>query len=103
MDDGNLIELGGNIQLSGFTNLKPGEMTIIKKLVGTQTKKISTICTNFETINLNMRANPDDAKTLFELKAKLIDNGKVITSEVTDKNLFFALDSVMKKIINQIS
>ena len=44
-----------------------------------------------------------DASRIYELHAKLMDNGKPIVGEVSDRNLFVAIDSVLKKIENSFS
>ena len=37
----------------------------------------------------------------FELKSKLVDNGKIFNSEITDRNLFFAADKVLSNLVNE--
>ena len=38
----------------------------------------------------------------YELHGKLLDNGKVFASEVTENNIFVAVDNVLKKIENSM-
>lgn len=102
MDD--TVVLGGNIELSGFSELDGGSMIILKKVVGNYAKKFSERCSKFEKLSVNMKTVHEREKSeKYELHAKLLDNGNPSTSEVTDRNLFFALDSVLKKIENMIS
>ncbi|RME77592.1 hypothetical protein D6774_04000 [Candidatus Woesearchaeota archaeon] len=96
-----MIELGGNITLVGFSDLDDGSLIILKKMVGNSVRKIQDNSQNFEGFTLTCKNVHSDNK--FELHAKLIDNGKVITSQVTDFNLFYTLDKVLKAIHAQQS
>ena len=49
------ISLGGNIELSGFKEFDRGTMVVVKKIVGNNTKKISTMTPNFEKISLHLK------------------------------------------------
>ena len=44
-----MLELGGNIQLSGFSNIEPSKMIVIKKMVGNHVKKL-----DFTQIKVNL-------------------------------------------------
>ena len=94
------LELGGNIELSGFTGLMPGSMTIIKKIVGTCTKKFTELKPDFEKLQLTMKGvhQTTDTPKIFHLDGKMIYGGKVVTSEAEDRNIFRAIDIVLKKI-----
>jgi ribosome-associated translation inhibitor RaiA len=98
------LELGGNIELAGFSNLDGGSMVVVKKIVGNYAKKFSEITTNFEKLSVTMKpVHKTEKSEIHELHAKLIADGKPVTSEISDRNLFFALDKVLKKIENEIS
>ena len=99
------LQLGGNIQLSGFTGLMPGSMTIIKKIVGTYTKKYSEVKTDFERLELAMKSihQTTDKVKLFQMNGKMIYGGRVITSEAEGRNLFHAIDDCLKKIESEIT
>ena len=97
------IELGGNISLNGFKELDGGSLIILKKLVGNHVRKISETCENFENLNLSLKnVHKTEGSEKYEVHAKLIDNGKVITSENTDRNIFFTVDKVLSSVMNQI-
>ena len=99
-----LLQLGGNIQLAGFRALDGAQMTVLKKIVGSHVKKYNDLCENFQSLNLTMKpVHKTEQNALYELHAKCMDNGKPITSEGTDRNLFLALDVVLKKIESEIS
>jgi hypothetical protein len=97
MDD--LLQLGGNIELSGFRDFDGGTMVILKKIVGNYARKFSTTCSSFEKLSLTLKkVHETEASKKFELHGLVIDKGKAYTSEVTDYNLFVVLDMVLKKI-----
>ncbi len=99
------LELGGNIELTGFTGLMPGSMTIIKKIVGSYAKRYSEIKSDFEKLHLTIKPihQTTDVPKLFQLNAKMIHAGKVVTSETEDRNIFHAIDDALKKIEAEIS
>ncbi|MBU4493291.1 MAG: hypothetical protein KKA61_02880 [Nanoarchaeota archaeon] len=92
------ITLGGNIELTGFSDLDRGSMIIIKKIVGSYTRKFSDSLKDFEklVIELNEQGNE------FEINAKIVVGGKKTSANTKDKNLFVALDSVLKELEKKI-
>ncbi|MCB9359364.1 hypothetical protein H6503_05515 [Candidatus Woesearchaeota archaeon] len=99
------LELGGHIELTGFVNLMPGSMTIIKKIVGTYTKRYNDLVKNFEKLHLTMKPihNTTDKPKLFHINAKMIYEGKVMSSQSEDRNVFHAIDAALKKIEAEIT
>lgn len=97
------MELGGNIELTGFSELDPGVLVVVKKVVGNYAKRLSEIEKDFEKLQVTLKTVHKTAKSeKNELHAKVIAKGKPYTAEVTDLNLFFALDKVLKKVENEI-
>jgi ribosome-associated translation inhibitor RaiA len=98
------LELGGNIELSGFTGLMPGSMTIIKKLVGTYTKRYTELKPDFERLQLTMKPihQTTDNPKIFHIDARMIHSGKVVASDTENRNIFHAIDSSLKKIESEI-
>ena len=102
--DNDIFQLGGNIELSGFNNLDHGILIVIKKMVGSYARKMSDISSNFEKLIITMKLVHEREKSeKYELHAKLMDNGKAVTSSTTDRNPFVAVDAALKKIISEIS
>lgn len=98
-----MIELGGNIELSGFKEVDGGSMIILKKMVGNYVKRMNEIAEKFEKLSINMKAVHEKEKgEKYEIHAKLMNNGKAVTSEVTDRNLFFTIDKALSKIVSGI-
>ncbi|MBW3012116.1 hypothetical protein KY311_02945 [Candidatus Woesearchaeota archaeon] len=95
------INLGASIQLSGFRDLDGGKMVVLKKLVGNHVRKISDNCEKFVNLTLVMKPVGSN-QNQYEIHGKLVDEGKVITSEAVDRNLFVVVDRVLTKIFNEI-
>ena len=99
-----MLELGGNINLSGFKELDKNELNIVKKIVGNYGKKFSELSGKFESLNITVKGvHKTDSSEKKEVHVKIVDNGKAITSEVTDMNLFSALGEALRKVEDQMS
>ena len=99
-----VLRLGGNIELSGFKDIDRPSMIVLKKIVGNYVKRMSELSENFENLSLTMKpVHATEKSELYEIHAKLMDNGKPFVSEVTERNLFVAIDNALKKIISEIS
>lgn len=103
-EDESTLELGGHIELSGFKDLIPGSMTIIKKIVGTYAKRYADLVENFEKLHLHCKPihkTTQEAKN-FHIDAKVIYGGKIATSKTEDRNIFTAIDDALKKIEKEL-
>ncbi|MBL7056074.1 hypothetical protein ISS07_04135 [Candidatus Woesearchaeota archaeon] len=102
MDD--ILELGGSIQLSGFKSVDSASMVILKKIVGSYTRKFADHSSDFQGVSVTMKPVHETEKSeKYEIHAKLMIAGKPHTSEVTERNLFTAIDGALKKIENSLS
>jgi ribosome-associated translation inhibitor RaiA len=97
------LQLGGNIQLKGFSTLEPSKLIVVKKIIGNYTKRFSEATDNFQEITLTLKSIHGEQSNNFEMKAKLLANGGPFTSEINDRNIFFGIDKVLKNIEEQVS
>ncbi|MAG91975.1 hypothetical protein CMO83_04835 [Candidatus Woesearchaeota archaeon] len=101
MDDNK--KLGGNIELAGFRDLDGATMVVLKKIVGNHAKRIEELADKLELLHLTLKQVHEREKSeKYEIHAKIVDDGKVFASDVTDRNLFVAVDNVLKKITNEM-
>ena len=101
MDDD--VKLGGNIQLTGFREIDSSSMIVIKKIVGNYAKRIAELTEKLEILHITLKSVHEREKSeKYELHAKVIDKGKVYASETTNRNLFVAVDDVLKKIVSEL-
>ena len=94
------IELGGNIKLDGFNDLEHAKLIVVKKLTGNYDRKMQEKNKDFEGLSLHLK-NVHESK--IEIQAKALVKGKPHNAEVTDFNLFFVLDKVLAKILQEIT
>ncbi len=95
-----MIELGGNITLVGFKEIEKAELVVVKKLVGSYTRKMSDTVSGFENLTVTLKiVHKTEGSKKYEFHAKAMVSGKPITSEITDRNLFVGLDDVLKKVL----
>ena len=93
------VSLGGNIELSGFKDLDSGSMVIIKKIVGNYAKRFSQRIPNFERIRVIMKpVHEREHSEKYEIHAHLTVGGNPFIAEDTDRNLFFVLDNVLRRV-----
>lgn len=100
---GDDVRLGGNIQLTGFRDIDSSSMVVLKKIIGNYANRIAELTKKMETLHITLKPVHEREKSeKYELHAKVIDDGKVYVSEVTDRNLFVAVDTVLKKIVSEL-
>jgi hypothetical protein len=93
------MKLGGNIELEGFDSLEPAQLIVVKKIVGSNAKKISEGIAIFDNLSITLQDNQPDKKTL---TGKITVKGTDHEAEASDKNLFFALDVLFKELTAKI-
>lgn len=93
----------GNIQLTGFRNMESSSKDVINKLIVTYAKKISERAKKVESLHITLKpVHKREKGEIYEIHAKLVDNGKVFASEAVDRNLFVAVDDALKRIVSEM-
>ena len=104
MEEEDILQLGGNIELSGFSELDGGMMIILKKIVGNYAKKMSDHSTDFEKLHVTMKTiHSTEKNKKFEIKARLHYNGSVVAGDNVDRNVFVAVDNSLKIIMSSFN
>jgi len=93
------LKLGNQIQLSGFKSVDVPTIIVVKKMVGHYANKASSICNDFQKFSVHLKKVHT---SIFELNGQLVDGGKVYSTKVDDRNLFFALNKVFEKLDSEI-
>jgi ribosome-associated translation inhibitor RaiA len=102
MDDS--MQLGGNIELSGFKDIDGASMVILKKIIGNYGRRFSDISDKFESLKITMKpVHKTEKSKKYEIHVQLMHDGKSTVSGVIERNLFVAVDSALKKIESEIS
>ena len=98
------MQLGGNIQLTGFRDIDGASMVVLKKIIGNYGRRLAELSDKFESLKVTMKPVHETEKSeKYEIHAQLMANGKPYVSEVIERNLFIAVDNALKKIVNEIS
>lgn len=92
-----LIKLGGNINLEGFSEVDRTEMVIVKKMVGSYAKDMSEKRSDFQNLKVTLNKDGDNFNIIAELNA-----GGSFLGEEKNSNIFMCLDKACKKVISQI-
>ena len=96
-----ILELGGNIELKGFSDVDKGSMVIVKKIIGNYAKKFSEKNKDFSKLVLTMKGVHEREKSeKYELHGNVLLGGQTVAAKITDRNLFYAIDKVLKKLEN---
>jgi hypothetical protein len=90
--------LGGNIELSGFRELDGGSMIVLKKIIGNYARRFSD---NYGNEKMSLRIAKGAG--VYALTCSVLCKGQNITVDHSDKNVFFLVDAVLKRIEQEIS
>lgn len=94
-----LIKLGGSIELTGFKEFDGATMIVLKKIIGNYARKLSDFSKDFKSLHVHVKTIHEREKSeKYEIKAQCKAD-KVYPAEATERNLFFAVDKVLKKIL----
>lgn len=97
------IKLGEQIILTGFKGLDGGTMHILRKMIGSEVKKLSERCHQFEELKLVLNPiHKTQGSEIYEIHGNLIDNGKPFAAKVDDRNVFVAVSKVLERIEKEI-
>ncbi|MBS3098002.1 hypothetical protein J4209_04370 [Candidatus Woesearchaeota archaeon] len=95
-----IMELGGNIILEGFSSLDNIQMIVIKKIVGNYAKAIAEEKKkSYEKLIVTMNKEGES----FKINVALKEAGNEGKAEAADKNLFMAVDNAFKNLIEKLS
>tara|TARA_Y100000310_G_scaffold236871_1_gene240127 strand:+ start:307 stop:600 length:294 start_codon:yes stop_codon:yes gene_type:complete len=90
-----VIELGRDIELSGFSGIGGDRFIVVKKVIGNFVKNLQDKNSGFERLSLHLKIVHGKE---YELIGKLNSSGKMYNSEVVNFNLFYALNEILRKL-----
>ena len=99
-----MVQLGANIEFTGFDAMHGDELITVKKIVGNHIRRLEELSNHFDGLKLRVKPlhkTEAEAKK-FEIHATLMDGGKTYPASVIEHNLFAGVDSVLKKIVNEL-
>jgi len=98
------LTLGGNIVLSGFSQLDFTEVIVVKKMVGQFSKKLSETVSGFSRLSITLKEVHKTAEghPHHDIVTKAVVDNKEYATEKNGFNLFVVLDESMKAVEEQI-
>lgn len=93
-----MIELGGNISLEGFADRDYAELIVVKKIVGRYARQLSDTHAGFESLKLVLEC-ADPGRNV--ITAETVINGKHFSGSAEAPNLFVALDTALKAVVEE--
>ncbi len=98
------LKLGGNIELSGFRDVDPRAMIILKKIIGNYVRKFTDHFKGFVSINIHLKEiSKKQGNLQYELNANLDMGKKKYNSEETGRNIFVSVDALFKNLEKELS
>lgn len=95
--------LGTNVELTGFRDIDSSTMLILTKSIIHHANRIKELTKRLEKIRITLKQVHEREKSeKYEIHVKVVDDGKIYSSEITDRNLLLTVDTALKKIINEI-
>ena len=96
-------EFNATIELAGFRDIDSPSMAIIHTNIDNHARKISSHCEKMEKLHITLKKIHEREKgEKYDIHAKGLDNGKVFTSHVVDRNLFAAIDDALEKLVHEL-
>ena len=101
----NLIVGDALIELSGFQDINNADMAAAQRIINNYVRKMEGICSNFSGLRVRLKPLHQTKHNLkkFELHAQINDNGHIYPAETVEHNLLTGVNSVCKKLVNEIS
>ncbi|MEK6967179.1 MAG: hypothetical protein AABX51_00955 [Nanoarchaeota archaeon] len=98
------VETGGDLRLSGFHDLDPGEKEEAVRVVTHYERRFKEICDGLDRIKVTLKKiHHTERSDMYELHASVKDKRGHYEANIVGRKLFIALDEVLKKIENEIS
>ncbi|HIH24546.1 TPA: hypothetical protein HA251_05920 [Candidatus Woesearchaeota archaeon] len=98
------MELGGNIVLSGFSGRDFTEVIVVKKMVGQYARKFTDGIPGFSRLAVTFKEvhHHEGGHGKSEIIVKVNVDGHEFAAEVTELNLYMALDAALKRVFEQV-
>ena len=91
------------IELSGFKDIDSSSREVIRTNVERHVKKLAVHTKNMQNLHITLKVLHQREKSeIYDIHARLKDNGKFYVSHTTDRNLFAAIDTALEKLVHEI-
>ena len=91
------------IELSGFKDIDSSSRDVIRKNVDAHARKLMAHAKKLQNLHITLKTLHQREKSeIYDIHARMKDNGKIYVSHVTDRNIFAAIDKAMEKLVHEI-
>ena len=98
MEDENVL-LGEHIELSGFSDVDRASMVVVRKILGNYTRKFIDTIRDFRKLRITLKEVHNTTNAVkYEIHGRMEVGPSVESVEAVDRNIFYALDTVLKKL-----
>jgi ribosome-associated translation inhibitor RaiA len=99
-----MTEVTITTELTGFREIDESSMDVINKLLGSYARKMLEHTKRPGHLHVTLKKVHEREKSeKYEVHAKITDNGKMYVSEFTDRNLLSVFDTVLKKLLTELT
>lgn len=89
------MKLGEQIEITGFDDIEPALLVVVKKMIGNQIKELSEKNEGFENIKIMLKGSKEEG---YEIEGSLMMNKKENKGSVKNSNLFFAINALFEEL-----
>ena len=95
--------MADNLVLAGFRAIDGSSMDLVKKNIQNHMRRISELTKKMENLHITLKTLHEREKSeKYDIRTKLLDNGKVYVSHAIDRNLFAAIDAALEKLVREL-
>jgi ribosome-associated translation inhibitor RaiA len=92
-----------NIELAGFRGIDDSSMAILNRNINNHAKRIAELANKLEKLHVTLkRVHEREKGEKYDIRVKILDNGKVYASHAIDRNLFAAVDEALEKLAHEL-
>ena len=91
------------VELSGFKDVDDSSREVIKTNVERHVRKLAVHAKNIQNLHITLKVLHQREKSeIYDIHARMKDDGKFYVSHTTDRNLFAAIDAALEKLLHEI-
>jgi len=99
MDDINSIP----VELAGFRRLDRSVIDEVRRNIEKHLGRLSRLSSKLENLHLTLKTLHEREKSeIYDIKARMRDNGKIFVSHAMSRNLLAAVDDALEKLASEL-
>lgn len=91
------------IELSGFKEIDDSARDTIRKNVEGHARKLMVHAKKLQNLHITLKIlHKREKGEIYNIHARMKDNGKIYVSQYSDRNLFAAVDVALEKLLSEL-